>query len=153
MIPTRLDALLALILEGVGQLVADLVSHHPRDADPAWFRERFQACRDIDAITENVVVLDDDVTEVDPDAEPDPAVLRRAGLAIDHRALHLGSAADRVDDAREFHQHPVTRRLDDVAGMLADLQVDQLAAMRLKSFVRSLLIRAHQARVARHIGG
>jgi hypothetical protein len=56
--------------ESVGQLVADLVSHHPRDADPARLRERFQARRDIDAVTEDVVVLDDDVTEVDPDPEP-----------------------------------------------------------------------------------
>src|ERR1700758_5205707 len=30
-----LDALLAQILERVGQLVVDLVAHHPRDADPA----------------------------------------------------------------------------------------------------------------------
>jgi hypothetical protein len=37
--------------------------------------------------------------------------------------------------------------------MLADLRVDELAAMRLETFVRAFLIRAHQARIARHIGG
>jgi hypothetical protein len=125
------DALFAQILESVGQLVADLVSHHPRDADPPWLGERFQARRDIHAVAEDVVAVDDDVTEVDPDPEPDPAVLGHTGLAIDHRALHLGGAADRVDDAREFRQHPVAGRLDDAAGMLADLRVDELAAMRL----------------------
>ena len=60
---------------------------------------------------------------------------------------------DRVDDAREFRQHPVAGRLDDAAVMLADLWVDELAAMRLEAFVRSFLVRAHQTRVARHIGG
>jgi hypothetical protein len=37
--------------------------------------------------------------------------------------------------------------------MLADLRVDELAAMRLETLVRGLLVRAHQARVPRHIGG
>ena len=37
--------------------------------------------------------------------------------------------------------------------MLADLRVDELAAMRLEAFVRAFLVRAHQARIARHIGG
>ena len=120
---------------------------------PPGSDKRFQARRDIDAVAEDVVVLDDDVAEIDPDPEPDPAVLGHTGLAIDHRPLQLGGAADRVDDAREFHQHPVAGGLDDAAGMLADLRVDELAAMRLEAFVRAFLVRAHQARVARHIGG
>jgi hypothetical protein len=148
-----LDALLAQIREDVGQLVADVVSHCPRDADPARLCERFEARRDIDAVAEDVVVLDDDVAEIDPDPEPDPAVLWHTGLAIDHRPLELGGTAHSVNDAREFRQHPVAGRLDDAAGMLADLRVDELAAMRLEAFVRAFLVRTHQARVARHIGG
>jgi hypothetical protein len=147
------DALLAQILESVVQLVADLLAHCPRDAEAAGVRLGFQAGRYIDAITEYVAVLDDDVAEIDPDPEPDPAVLREVGFAIDQRPLQLGGAADRVDDAREFHQQPVPGRLDDAAGMLADLRVDELAAMRLQPFVRPFLIRAHQTRVACHIGG
>jgi hypothetical protein len=143
----------AQILEGVGQLVADLVAHHPRDAEAAGIRQGFQAGRDIDAVAEDVVAVDDDVAEVDPDPEPDPAVLRHAGFAVDHRPLHLGGTADGVDDARELDQHPVASRLDDTAGMLADLRVNELAAMRLQAFVRALLVRAHQARVAGHISG
>ena len=33
-----LDALLPQVLERIGQLVSDLVAHHPRDADAAGFR-------------------------------------------------------------------------------------------------------------------
>ena len=120
---------------------------------PAGLCERLQPRRDIDAVAEDVVAIDDDVAEIDPDPEPDPAVLGHTGLAIDHRALQLGGAADRVDDAREFHQHPVAGRLDDAAGVLADLRIDQLAAMRLEAFVRAFLVRSHQPRIARHIGG
>jgi hypothetical protein len=62
---------------------------------------------------------------------------------IDHRALQFGSTAHRVDDAREFDQHSVAGRLDDASGMLADLRVDELAAMRLKAFVRAFFVQAH----------
>jgi len=37
--------------------------------------------------------------------------------------------------------------------MLADLRVDELAAMRLEAFVRAFLVCAHKPRVPRHIGG
>jgi len=65
----------------------------------------------------------------------------------------MGGAAHRVDNAREFRQHPVAGRLDDAAGVLTDLRVDELAAMRLEALVRAFLIGAHQARVTRHISG
>jgi hypothetical protein len=80
-------------------------------------------------------------------------VLGDTGFAINDRPLQLSGTADRVDDARELYQYPVARPLDDAAGMLADLRVDELAAMRLEALVRSFLVRAHQTRVARHIGG
>jgi hypothetical protein len=115
--------------------------------------ERFQARRDIDAVAENVAAVRDDVTEIDPDPKPDPAVLGYRDLTIDHRALQFGGTADGVDDTREFHQHPVAGRLNDAAGMLADLRVEELAAMRLEAPVRAFLVRAHQTRVPRHIGG
>jgi hypothetical protein len=37
--------------------------------------------------------------------------------------------------------------------VLLDLWVDELAAMRLEAFERAFLVRSHQPRVARHIGG
>jgi len=117
-----LDALLAEIRERIGQLVADLVAHHPGDADPARRGERFQARRYVHTIAKDVVVLDDDVAEIDPDPETDPAVLGCGGLAVNHRPLQFGRTAHRVDDAREFRQHPVASVLDDPTVMPADLR-------------------------------
>jgi hypothetical protein len=37
--------------------------------------------------------------------------------------------------------------------MCLDLRIDQLTEMCLEKFVRSLLVRAHQTRIACHIGG
>jgi hypothetical protein len=48
-----------------------VVAHRPGNADPAGLGERFQACRDIDAVAEDVAFLDNDVAEVDADAELD----------------------------------------------------------------------------------
>ena len=37
--------------------------------------------------------------------------------------------------------------------MFVDLLLNQLSEMGLEPFVRAFLVRPHQARVARHIGG
>ena len=68
-------------------------------------------------------------------------------------ALHLDRAAHRIDDAGELDQEAVAGVLDDAAAVLGDLRIDQLAQVRLEALVRALLIRPHQPRVARHIGG
>ena len=41
----------------------------------------------------------------------------------------------------------------DAAAVLPDLRVDELAAMRLEAFERPFLVRPHQPRIPRHIGG
>jgi len=130
-----LDALLAPILEWVGQLVADVVAHRPGNADPAGFGQGFQARRNIDAVAEDVAVLGDDVAEIDADAKPDLPIVSHLRLAVDHPALNLGSAAQRIDDAGEFHEQTVAGGLDDAAPVLLDLWIDQLPAMRLEAFM------------------
>ena len=75
-----------------------------------------------------------------------------AGFAVDHRPLQFHGTAHRVDDAREFRQHAIAGILDDAAGMLADLRVEELAAMRLEALVCALLVRPHQPRILDDIG-
>ena len=71
-----------------------------------------------------------------------------AGVALRHRALHLDRAAHRVDDAGEFDQQPVARRLDDAALVLLDLGVAEFAPDRAQGRERAFLVPAHQPRVA-----
>ena len=71
----------------------------------------------------------------------------------DHRPLHLGGAADRIDDTREFRQHPVAGILDGTAVMLRDLRINQFAEMRPEPFVRPFLVIAHETRITDHISG
>jgi len=37
--------------------------------------------------------------------------------------------------------------------VFTDLWINEFRKMRLEAFVRALLVRAHQARIPRHIGG
>ncbi len=120
---------------------------------PPGSANRLQPRGDVDAVAVDVVPIDDHVAEIDPDAECDALVLGDFGIAVDHRPLNLDGAAHRVDHARKFHQHAVAGGLDDPAVMLLDFRIDELAAMRLEPVEGAFLVRSHQPRVARHIGG
>ena len=76
-----------------------------------------------------------------------------AGVALGHRLLHLDRAAHRIDDAGELDQQAVAGGLDDAAVVLGDLRIDELAAQRFEAFERAFLVRPHQPRIPRHIGG
>ena len=108
-----------------------MVVHRARYADAARLGQCLQPRRDIDAVAEDVVVLDNDVAEIDADAERDTPILGQLGVAIHHRALDLGGAADRIHDTRKFHQQSVAGGLHDPAAVLDDLGVDELPAMSI----------------------
>ena len=73
-------------------------------------------------------------------------------IAVSHCPLHLGSAPDCIHDAGELRQHSVASVLYDPAPVLGYLRVDQLPEVGLKPLVGPLLIRAHEARIPRHVG-
>src|SRR5258706_453863 len=67
-----LHLLLPEIVENHRELVADLIADRPRNAQAAGLRQGFQPRRHVDAVAENVVRLDDDVADIDADAEYQP---------------------------------------------------------------------------------
>src|SRR6516162_762325 len=67
-----LDLLLAQIFEPEIKLVAHLIPHDPTDTNPARLGQRLQARGHVDTVVENVALVDDEVPNVDADAEPDP---------------------------------------------------------------------------------
>jgi hypothetical protein len=119
------DLLFAKVLECVIEFVADVIAHHPRDADPARLGNRLQKRGDIHAVAEDGMFLDDHVVEVDPGAKFYPCRWPRTLIALGHRALDLHSAADGIHDTGELRQEGVAGVLYDPAPMLADLRIDQ----------------------------
>jgi hypothetical protein len=63
------------------------------------------------------VALLDHIAEMDADAELDPALGRKAGVALDHAVLHLDGAAHGVDHAAEFDEDAVAGTLHHAAVM------------------------------------
>jgi hypothetical protein len=104
-------------------------------------------------VAENVLLVVDDVAEIDANAKLDSLVLRHAGIAFAHAALHLDRAAHRIHHARELHQRAVPGGLDDLAAMLLDLGVDQRPPVGLELGKRTRLVRAHEPAVASHVSG
>src|SRR4029077_1439418 len=93
------------------------------------------------------------VPEIDADTELDAPVFAATGVAVDDRTLDLCSAAHRVDNAGKFHQDAVAGGLDDPPTVLSDLRINELTAQRLEAFERTFLVRPHQPRISRDIGG
>jgi hypothetical protein len=63
------DLLLAHVFEREMEPIADLITDDPADADPAGLGERLQPRRHVHPVAENVVLLNDHVAEVNPEAE------------------------------------------------------------------------------------
>ena len=130
-----------------------MVSDHSRDTNSTGLGQCLQARRNIDAVAEDVVAINDHVSQIDPDAEPDPALFGHVLFTADHRALDLNSASHGIDNARELGQQAVAGVLHNPAAVLPDLRINQLAEMCLQAFVRTLLVGAHKPRITGHVGG
>ena len=133
--------------------MANLIAHRARDTDAAGVGDHFEARRHVDAVAKDVVVLDDDVAQIDADAELDPPRRRDVGVASRHPALNLGSAQHGVGDAAEFDQHTVAGGLDDAAMVLGNGRIDEFDPVSLETRKRPRLVNLHEPAIADHVGG
>jgi hypothetical protein len=122
------------------------------DANASRFRKPFQPCRYVHAIPEDVTTVDDDIANIDANAELDPLLPWHIDVALGHTALDGNGAADRVHYAAELSQQPIPGVLDNPPAVLTDLRIHEGAQVTLELGVRALLILAGQAAVASHIG-
>ena len=113
----------------------DLASNLPigiiGHAHPARFGDAFKAGSNIDAVAEDIIIIKNDVTDMNADAEFDPLILRHGGILLGHAALEFNRAAHRIDGAGKLDQHSVARSLDDVTAMRRDCGVDKRFSNRL----------------------
>ena len=103
-----------------------------------------QTRSDIDAVAVNILVVDDDVTDVETDAKLDTPFRRDLDVALGDLPLDVDRAAYRVDDAGKLDENTVARSLDDAPAVLRDLWIDDRASMGLECGQRAFLIHAHQ---------
>ena len=122
------------------------------DGDAARLGQRLHAVGDVDAVAVDVVALDDDVAEIDADAEIEPLLGRHGGVALRLLLLHLDGAAHGVDDAGELDQQAVAHGLDQPPVMGGDLRLEDLLQVGLEAGARALLVDLAQAAIADDIG-
>jgi hypothetical protein len=147
------EGLLAHVVEGKIELVADLIAHNSTETNPAGFGDPFQSGCYVHPVAVDVVAVDDDVAEIDTDAEYNPPILGSTGIALDHPTLHCHSAGDGLNHTREFDQDSVAGRLDDATFVFGSLRVDQFTTMASEPCESAGLVLSHEAAVSGHIGG
>src|SRR6202165_3825942 len=87
------------------------------NADSARFGDPFKSHANIDPITIDVIVFDDNITDVDADAKFDPFVLRYIGVLCGNAALNFDGTAYRINHAAELNESAVTGILDDASAV------------------------------------
>jgi hypothetical protein len=71
--------------------------------------------------------MDDNIAEIDADAELDAPFGRNVSVPLCQVALHRDRAAHRIDDTGKLDQRAIAGGFDKAAAMLLDLWVDQFA--------------------------
>ena len=105
-------------IEATENLAVDIV----RNIDCAGRCQLFQPRCDIDAVAKNITVgIDDDLAEIYANAKLHAGQFRHAFIALGHGFLNFRGAFDRIHGAGKFHQHAVTRGLDDAPTKLPSL--------------------------------
>jgi hypothetical protein len=155
--PDRVRNVLEPVLARVGnrnfELTADLPVGIFREADAARGCNLLEPRGNVDAVAEHIALFDDDVANVDADAELDATLARKGGVALCHPVLHGNRAGDCFDDRRKRKQEAVTDGLDDLPIVRGNERINQLRAVRFQRQQRAFLVRAHEARIAHHVGG
>jgi hypothetical protein len=118
-----LDLLLAQIVEGQRQLVADLVARGAGEADRPGLGERFQPGGDVDPVAEQVAAVDNHIADMDADAELHRLVGGAGGILCRDRRLDRDRTRRRIDRTGEVGDDAVAGGVEDAPAMLADQPV------------------------------
>src|SRR5882672_5838102 len=94
-----------------------------RNVDAPWFCDPFKTYRNIYRVTKNIIVCDDNITDVNADAKFDPLVLRHIVILFGHAALDFVGASHGVDHACELDESAVPSVLDDASAMISDFGI------------------------------
>jgi hypothetical protein len=102
------------------------------DADAARVGDTLQTSRNVYAVAENIVVLENDIAKMDANTELNSLVPRYGPIVLEHGALYLNGASHRSHRTSKFDQQSVACGFDDPPAMLSDDRVDDSFSDRLK---------------------
>src|SRR5258708_6004781 len=115
------------------------------NADTARFCDPFETHRNIDPITKDIIVFNDDIADVNADAKFDPFDLQHCDILFGHAALNLDSAAYGIYDAPELNESAVPGVLDDTPAMIGDFGVKKRLSKSLQLRQSAFFVDPYQA--------
>src|SRR6516165_3432864 len=139
-----LEGLIAKVSELNRDLVAYLIVGGRRDADATRLSDPLKPSRDIDAIAENVVALDQNVTEIDPDPVQHTLVLGDVFVAFRHCRLPRDRTFDRIDHRGKLKQHAIPCGLNETTPVFRHKSISNRAVFA-EGAGGADLIEAHEA--------
>jgi hypothetical protein len=138
------------LLADIGKLGVDLAAYLPerilRQADAARCGDAFEPGRDVHAVAQDIISLDQNVAEMDADAPFHAPVNRDRGVALGRQPLQRDGAVDRADYRGKLNKKAVTGGLNNAPAMRAD---DRVAggAMLAQRPRRAGFVHPHEARI------
>ena len=142
-----LEGLRSHIITGNLDLAPNLPIGVVRQADASRLGNALKPRGDIDAVAEDVVIINDDVPDVNADPKFDPLVLRYRRILLGHTALDFNGTAYRIHGARKLDQHAVAGGLDDPPAIVGDGGVNEGLPDSLEPGQRAFLVYAHEAAI------
>jgi hypothetical protein len=139
------------VLKGEVYLSPNLPVSVVGDADAARLSNSLQPHRNIDPVTKDIVLFDNDITDVNADAEFDLLVLRHVDILFGHAALNFVGTSHGVDHAGELGNSAVPGILDNTSVMLSDFGIENRSSKRFQSRQRAFFVDPYQAARARDI--
>jgi len=146
-----LEGLRSHIITGNLDLAPDLPVGIIGDADAARLSNSLQPHCDIDAVSKDIIFIDDDVADVDADAKFDLLALRCIDILFGHAALNFDGAAYGIYDAAELDESAVPGILDDAPAMISDFGIKKPLSKSFQLRQRAFLVDPYQAARARDI--
>ncbi len=146
-----LHGVFADVLEMKGQPVLYLVVYGARNADTSGIGQGLQAGGDVDAVAEKFPFAHQHVPQVDADAELHLPLRGQFGVALGQLALDFHRRRDGVHHGGKFGQNGIPRRVHDAPLELLDVGGEYFA-IGGQGAHRGLVVLAHQAGIAHHVG-
>ena len=145
------EGLLSHIITGNLDLAPDLPVGIIGHADPARFGDALKAGSNIDTITKDIVVFNDNIADVNADAKFNPLDLRYIDIVFGHAALNFVGTSHGVNDAGKLDESAVAGVLDDASVMLSDFRIEKRLSKSFQLRQRAFFVDPYQAARARDI--